>query len=168
MADQDSIDSLFESSEQTNEPKNESENQSDSTIDDSLTTSSPASDEHTSESSLDQGEVVEKRALKPWVDYVPVPDLKRPTNPEEGLRTRYEILNGALIEAEYRVLHTINRLNVIKSPRYYWEYQREVNEMIRRVSRLRQRKIGGKPVDLPVRDITTRQLPLDKPKKQAS
>lgn len=167
MSDQNEIDSLTEENrDQTSEPKNDFEDQPG--LEGSPLNSIPVPSEHTSDSPLDQGEVTEKAALTPWVDYVPVPELKKPRDPEEGLRMRYEILNGALIETEYRVIHTINQLNVIKSPRYYWEYQREVNEMFRRVAQLKQRKIAGKTVDLPVRDITTRHLPLEKPKRKAS
>lgn len=122
--------------------------------------------EHTSDSTGNQEKVSQDRKLVPWVDYVPRPELKRPTSREEAVRMRFDIMNGSLIESEYMILTTIFKSNVLRSPRYYWEFQKEANEMFRRVAMLRQRKINGKLVDLPKRELEGRELPLEKPKKK--
>ncbi len=126
----------------------------------------PSVPEHTSDSTGNQEKVSQDRKLVPWVDYIPRPELKRPSSREEAVRMRFEIMNGSLIESEYMILSTISKSNVIRSPRYYWEFQKEANEMFRRVAMLRQRKINGNVVDLPKRVLEGRELPLEKPKKK--
>ncbi len=122
--------------------------------------------EHTSDSTGNQEKVSLDKKLIPWVDYVPRPELKRPKTREEAVRMRFDIMNGSLIESEYMILKTISQTNVIRSPRYYWEFQKEANEMFRRVAMLRQRKINGKVVDLPKRELDGRELPIERPKKK--
>jgi hypothetical protein len=140
--------------------------------DDSLIELSPVpehtSDLPTNQEKVSHAAVSQDQKLVPWVDYVPRPELKRPTSREEAVRMRFDIMNGSLIESEYMILSTISKMNVIRSPRYYWEYQREANEMFRRVAMLRQRKINGKLVDLPKRELEGRELPLEKPKKKTA
>jgi len=124
--------------------------------------------EHTSDSLSNQEKVSEGQDSKlvPWVDYVPRPQSKRPESREEAVRMRFDIMNGSLIESEYMILTSISKMNVLRSPRYYWEYQKDANEMFRRVAMLRQRKIRGKLVDLPTRQLEGRELPGEKPNKK--
>lgn len=159
-----------------NSPAGESNTQDDqasATVDpDLLSTEGPETKdreraEHTPETTSNQGQLGSDNNLTPWVDYIPKPAVKKPDSREEALQLRYEMINQTLIENEYSLLEYIQKFNVLKSPRYYLDYQHQANVNFRAVAALKRRKIGGKPVDLPLRNIEDRQLPL-KPRKKAS
>jgi len=143
----------------------------DSTLDSDLSAAAdsevnPASpSQHTPETMANQGQLGSDKNLTPWVDYVPRPLLKRPESPSEAVQMRYEMLNNALIENEYAIIEYIYKVSVLRSPRYYLDYQQQSNANFRAVAKLKRRLIAGKPVDLPIRDLSERKLPTKRPPK---